>query len=511
MSRKRFHQTFYLLGTIAVVVAMPLSHFVMGLACFLLLLNWIEEWNWREKQIRLRKNRQGLWFSAFYLVYAIGLVHVTDWSAAGSEMLSKLTFLFSPLIITTSKPFKSRELQYIFTAFIFATLIGCCWNFGYAQTHELDNFRQMSRFIDHIRFSLCVVMSIVFCIHYLVHQSNGTTILRYIYFIISLLLLCYLLYSQTLSGIVILMAIALCYAVYLIVNQKNSTIKWVMGSLIILFLTIGAVYTLYVTYDYFHVKDYVTDRTALTASGNLYTFQEDPLIENGHQIGNYVCEKELETAWTMRSDTAYNELTAATLIRYLNSLGLRKDSAAVMSLSPEDIRNIENKTANIYYTRQHSLRRALYETYFGLSLYKKYGIINESSMLERIELWQASWRVIREHWLFGVGIGQQRAALDRQLELQHSPIADKKKNRGSHNQFLTFWMASGIIPVVYFCFLLVYPFVGMRNRISFVYFALILLIFLSMLVEDTLNAQTGRMMYTILAQLLLFSNGRDVS
>jgi hypothetical protein len=51
----------------------------------------------------------------------------------------------------------------------------------------------------------------------------------------------------------------------------------------------------------------------------------------------------------------------------------------------------------------------------------------------------------------------------------------------------------------------------MRNRISFVYFALILLIFLSMLVEDTLNAQTGRMMYTILAPLLLFSNGRDVS
>ena len=159
MSRKRFHQTFYLLGTIAVATAMPLSHFVMGLACFLLLLNWIAEWNWREKRIRLRKNRQGLWFAAFFFVYAIGLIHATDWSAAGSDLLAKLTFLFSPLIITTSKPFKSRDLQYIFTAFIFATLIGCCWNFGYAQTHTLDNIRQMSRFIDHIRFSLCLSSS----------------------------------------------------------------------------------------------------------------------------------------------------------------------------------------------------------------------------------------------------------------------------------------------------------------------------------------------------------------
>ena len=505
MSRKRFHHTFYLLGTIAATIAMPLSHFIMGLACFLLLLNWIAEWNWREKRIRLRKNRQGLWFAAFFFVYAIGLIHVTDWSSAGSDMLSKLTFLFAPLIITTSKPFKSRELHYIFTAFIFATLIGCCWNFGYAQTHNLDNFRQMSRFIDHIRFSLCVVMSIVLCIHYLIHIPKGTVQTRIIYFITSLLLLCYLLYSQTLSGIVILVAIALCYVIHLIVNQKNNTIKWGLGSLIVLFLTAGIIYAIYVTYDYFHVKNPVTDQTELTASGNPYSFQEDPIVENGYQIGNYVCEKELATAWAMRSDTAYNTLTATTLIRYLNSLGLRKDSAAVMSLSDEDIRNIENKTANIYYTRQHSLRRALYETYFGFSLYKKYGFINESSLLERIELWQASWRIIRKHWLFGVGIGQQHASLDRQLELQHSPIADKKKNRGSHNQFLTFWIAAGIIPVVYFCFLLLYPFVGMRNRITFVYFALILLLFLSMLVEDTLNAQTGRLMYTIFVPLLLFS------
>ena len=90
MSRTRFHQTFYLLGTITVAAAIPLSHFLMGLAPFLLLLNWLAEWNWKEKRIRLRKNQQGLWFSAFYLVYAIGLIHATDWGAAGNEMLSTI-------------------------------------------------------------------------------------------------------------------------------------------------------------------------------------------------------------------------------------------------------------------------------------------------------------------------------------------------------------------------------------------------------------------------------------
>ena len=129
-------------------------------------------------------------------------------------------------------------------------------------------------------------------------------------------------------------------------------------------------------------------------------------------------------------------------------------------------------------------------------------------MLERVELWRASWNIIQDNWLLGVGIGQQRTALDQQLVAQHSPIADKKKQRGSHNQFLSFWIAAGIIPLLYFCFLLIFPFVAMRPRITFLYFSLILLLFLSMLVEDTLNAQTGRMLYTIFIPLLLFGTNR---
>jgi hypothetical protein len=59
--------------------------------------------------------------------------------------------------------------------------------------------------------------------------------------------------------------------------------------------------------------------------------------------------------------------------------------------------------------------------------------------------------------------------------------------------------------MLYFCFLLVYPFTAMPKRITVVYFALILLLFLSMLVEDTLNAQTGRMMFTVFVPILLFN------
>jgi len=505
MSRAEFHHKFYLLAAIGVVVSIPLSHFGMGFASFLLFLNWLAEWNWQEKWDRLRENRQGLWFSAFYLVYAIGLVNVTDWGAAGSDMLSKLPMLLSPIIVISSKPFDSKELRWIFSAFILATLLGCVSNFIHARTHTLGNLREMSQFIDHIRFGLCIVMSIVFCIHYFLKVDEPFPNKRYIYLIISFILLSYLLYSQTLSGIIILMVIAFCYIIYILVNKTNKKTKWILGGLLAIFLITSAGYGFHITYDYFHVTDPTPNTSAKTVSGRPYIFDEDPIVESGHYIGHYVCKEEMEIAWAMRSDTVYNKLTEATLQRYLNSLGMHKDSAAVMSLSDEDIRNIENKTANIYYARNGHIRRALYETFFGFSLYKKYGTLNESSLLERVELWRATWQIIREHWLFGVGIGQERAALDQQLELDHSPIAGKKPGRGSHNQFLTYWLAAGIIPLLYFCFLLVYPFAAMKKRITFVYFSFILLLFLSMLVENTLNAQTGLMLWTSFVPILLFN------
>jgi len=506
MRRADFHHGFYLFGVMALAMSMPLSHFVMGLSSFLLLLNWIAEWDWQNKWHRIKENRQGLWFSAFYLVYAVGLVNVTDWGAAAHEMLTKLPFLISPLIVVSSKPFSKRELQYIFSAFAMATLIGCGWNFGYAQTHELANFREMSRFIDHIRFSLCVVLSVVFCVHYALQDSQDHPLYKYIYVLVVFLLIPYLIYSQTLSGLAIMILVAVCYIVYLIWHKAKGRSKWIFASFSGLLLVLGVCYICCITWDYFHVKDPDPDYAARTESGRPYTFDDHSIVENGHRVYNWVCSEELEAAWALRSDSSYDELMAATLIRYLNSMGVRKDSAAVMRLSDDDIRNIEHKIANVHYAKNGNVRRALYETYFGLTLYQKYGLYDESSMLQRFELWRVSWHLIREHWLFGVGIGQQRAALDRQLELEKSLIAGKRKNRGSHNQFLTIWLAAGILPVIYFCFLLAYPFTAtMRDRVTFVYFALILALTLSMLVEDTLNAQTGRMLFTIFVPLMLFS------
>jgi hypothetical protein len=48
----------------------------------------------------------------------------------------------------------------------------------------------------------------------------------------------------------------------------------------------------------------------------------------------------------------------------------------------------------------------------------------------------------------------------------------------------------------------------MRKRVTFLYFAFITMMFLSMLVENTLDVQTGLMLWATFVPILLFSDNR---
>lgn len=121
-----------------------------------------------------------------------------------------------------------------------------------------------------------------------------------------------------------------------------------------------------------------------------------------------------------------------------------------------------------------------------------------------------SWRVIQDNWILGVGLGNEKEALNQKLKEENSQIFIRNK-QGSHCQFLTFWLSAGVLCMLYFVFVLIYPFVGMRKRITFLYVAFFLLIFMSCLTEDTLEVQTGCLLYAIFNPLLLMSGGQEES
>jgi len=484
--------------------SLPLSHFMMGFSAFLILLNWIARWDWRDKWERLKCNRTLLWFSGLYLACCLGLLKTQNWDFAGERLIADLPVLFTPLIFATSAPFSKVEKRQILYGFIAATMVGVAVSLIYWLTHRIDDIRQISIFIDHIRFSLCVVFSILFSLHLLLRESVALTPKRRIALTVCVsVLLVYLFVAQTLSGIVALLVVSLVFVLTRSFCKHGAAMRWVFRGTVALLLGMS-IYTGIITYKFFHDQDKEIVVTH-TAKGNPYEFDKQTIVENGHRVGYYVCREEMQAAWRQRSDSVLSPLLEQTLIRYLNSKGLHKDYRAVMNLSDRDIANVEQKIANADYSKFIGLKRALYPTYFSVALYRCNHYIDNSSLMQRVELWNASWSVIRDNWLLGVGLGDYKAELDRQLERQQSSIA-YKHNRGSHNQWLTYWLIGGIGLVLYFMCVLVVPSVVNRRRITFIYVACLLVLVVSMLVEDTLCSQTGRMLFAMFLPLLLQNN-----
>ena len=503
LSRKDFHHGFYVLGAGLLLGSLPLSHFAMGLISFLLLLNWLAEWDWREKWRRMLANKQGLVFSALFLVMCVGLVKTDNWHNAGQILLANLVLFFGPVIVITSKPLSDREMNWLYDAFIVGTFIGCVASVIYWLTHELADMREISIFIDHIRFSLCIVVAIVLCMRQVARKSRMGDLMRCVYLLAAFLMTMYLFLAQTLTGVIVFCIVVILGVAHVLTTIPDRKSRRIVSGSLTALLCVVALYVTWITYDYFHDRDKTITATH-TALGGEYTFGDDGLVENGYRINYYVCRPELARAWAMRSDSALDVMTEATLVRYLNSKGLHKDYQAVMSLSDEDIVHVEHWVANVAYTRPLGLKRALYQTYFSVSKYMQDHNVVGSSVMERMELWKASWNLAKDNWFLGVGIGDQKAELDAQLARMHSPIADRH-DRGCHNQVMTFWLMGGMLLVCYFLFVLAYPFVFMPKRITFVYVTLFVVIFCSMWTEDVLGTQTGRMMFSIFMPLVLFN------
>ncbi|MEG1556126.1 MAG: O-antigen ligase family protein, partial [Bacteroidales bacterium] len=403
-----------------------------------------------------------------------------------------------------------KEIRLVLSAFIGSVLIASICSVIYLLIHPVHNIREISLFISHIRFSLCLDLGIVLALHNTFKEKENPLWLKIIFLVIAIWFTLYLFIAQTLTGIVLLLILAIVYLLYVWQqHHQNNSIKWVAYSIaIFLFLVSG--YLLTITYQYFHLKepDSSIDQNIKTQQGNEYAFDNGSIIENGSRIGNYVCNRELQEAWQTKSHEAFDPITEATLIRFLNSKGLRKDAQSVYTLSDKEIQYIENNIANIDYTRHFGIKRSLYPIFFSFSLYQKSGEINESTLLQRIELWKTSLEIIQQHPWLGVGIGDQKEELNLVL-LQHDSAMKEKKDYGCHNQFLTYWLIGGIGLLLYFIFTLVAPFFYSTKKLNFLYLSFFIIMIISMLTEDTLETQAGITLYAFFNSFFLFIYGNS--
>ena len=143
----------YFTGLALMLIALPLSKFLMSVSQFWLVAVWLLDKDILNKWRRFFRSPTAMLLVSLYLLYVVGLLWTTDFDYALKDLRTKLPLLALPVIISTS-PRVSRSLFYwLMLLFIAANVVGTFFSMHELLTKEIVEIRKISLFMSHIRFS----------------------------------------------------------------------------------------------------------------------------------------------------------------------------------------------------------------------------------------------------------------------------------------------------------------------------------------------------------------------
>jgi hypothetical protein len=492
-----------LVGSLSVAAFfMPLSSFVLSISIIILVMNWLWESGFAAKWQRIVRN-PALWLIiSVYLVHVAGILWTSNLPYAFRDLKIKLPLFLLPLVVVSSGELNSREFKTIFIFFslglITSSLASTLALLGILPV-EISDARQSSLFISHIRLSLMSDMAAFIGLAYYFSGSHEPSFKMRRYALFTFLWLSlFVFFLKSLTGIVIWICL-LGFTLFWYYFETSSKIRRILliSGLVLVPLIIAG-YMAYAIQRYYTIP--LQDINALeqyTSKGNRYAPFEDSLQrENGYYIWSFFCDDELRAGWNRRSTIPYDgkdkkgQDIKYTLIRYLSSLGLRKDESAVQQLSEKDIRNIEMGIANYLYANKFSLYPYVHRAIWDIESYLKGGDPTGHSISQRLLYLKLGKQIIREHFWLGTGTGDVQDAFEQQYR-NCFPAIENQWRRRAHNQLLTFWISFGLPGFIWIVFALFYSLTQKTVRNDYFAMAGLLIIFLSMLNEDTLETQAG--------------------
>lgn len=484
---------------------MVTSVWAANLAWVLLGANWVlEGWSrpdgsnwhstWREKWQMARRSRPLQAVVALCLLYLVGMLW-TDNAAHGWSILQvKLPLLVVPLVVLTSRPLAGRARRLVLAVYAATVLVVSVIAVVRMLTIPDLPYRDAVPYISHIRFALncCMVVYLVslekpvrldklFKLN-TEHPTLNTAVGALL--VLWLLLFLALIHSYTAFAILAVVSLVMLLTFYR---------RWPLIALWLL-LAAGAAFLVgREAKAYYRLIPQATEPLPLfTAGGHAYDHFRDGIIENGNYINNYLCPEEMRAEWQRRSRVPYDSIGAEgyslqpTLVRYLNALGLTKDSVGVWSLSEAQVADIEHGVANPVYLERNPVRKMVYVMLFEREYYVHTHAVRGFTMLQRLELWHATLDVIQRHPWFGVGTGDVDDSLHARLAETDSSLAGSGKS--THNQYLALVAAFGLVGA----FLLLLLFLrSFSAKLPPLILAWLLTVLLSFLTEDTLDTLAG--------------------
>ncbi len=501
----------------SIVVSMPLSKYLTSASQILLAATWLAEGKFDEKWRRLKMRPQVLIFTLLFVIPLLGLLYTQDLSYGIHDIKVKLPLLLMPLVLGSIRPLDRSEMRIILGGFVVAVIVGALVSVSIMMgigpsTYTSD--RESVLFISHIRFALMVVLSVFILFHYIFDPSTSFR-LNLCLVPCALCLILFLFLLKSLTGVVILIIGGWILTLRWVLKRNDIMIRWfAIVGLATMPILVGFYLSGQIS-NFYTIRDEADQLDKTTVKGNPYWHDNaNPMIENGYHVGWYQCEPEMREAWNQVSKLDYGgpdrkgQEIKYTLIRYLTSLGLRKDAYGISQLKPEDIKMIENGFANCIYKNPKRFSVRIYETIWEIDLYRKGANPSGHSVTQRLEYLKAGWAIFLDHPIFGVGTGDPPKAFDAKYKQVNSRLDPAWRLR-AHNQLLTFLLSNGLVGFIMIITAILLPMFIERRKSKYYILMLLLVTFLSMLNEDTLETQAGVAFFAVFYCLFVFADGTE--
>ncbi|MCX7862178.1 MAG: O-antigen ligase family protein [Bacteroidales bacterium] len=514
---KELHRYIYILGVVLFAIALPLSVFLMSVSQFIIYINWLIEGNFKNKWLRFKTNRCLWLFISMYLIHILWTFFPQPQNIdyALNDLRIKLPLMLLPIFMATSQPFSSKEIKWILLSFTSAvTFVGFIGIVRYIFKDHLGiiDYRNFIPFISHVRYSLMIVFSVVILFYYL--KINDSNQKQKLILLINLIFLVAIIFILRVNTAVFLFIALILFLLIIHIFRNFDLKKFVISMAILVSILCYVSYTLYHIYKDFlnayHSK--IPNKVIYNINNKPFVFlEESKEVENGKRVYFYFVEEELKREWNKKSDYKYDGYDLKgnkikyTLIRYLTSKGLTKDSIGINQLSDQDIKAIEKGIPNVIYLKRFSLYSYLYSFVWEFYNYFYLDKVAGSSLFQRIEYQKTAIKIIQNNFWIGVGTGNVQEAFNEAYFKYETKLNENIRHR-AHNQYLTFFISFGLFGFLAVFIAFILPFlkeISKNYRVIKITFFIICL--LSFLTEDTLETQAGVSFVVLFYTLFTFA------
>ena len=484
----------------------------MSISQIIILCSWIIDGNLKEKFKTAFTNPVVLVLTGLFIIHLVGLLNTSDVDNAFRDLRIKMPLLMLPIVVSTMPRLNEQQFNNVLKVLIAATLISTLCSIVVLMDFtsiKVDNIRDISIFISHIRLALIMCICIAAIIYLSWKEKKWYK--KTLYFMVIVWFIIFLVILESLTGIFILICLIIAYGFSILRKKQSGLLRPVTVIFFLIVLTsLGFLYK-YLFID--SVKIITVDARSLkpyTALGHEYFHlpkRQD--TENGNAVWININEQELDSCWHNRSSLNYNgndlkgQAVKYTLIRYMTSKNLTKDAEGMKQLSINDIHAVENGIPNINYIYKSDFTARVQQLAWEYRNYYFSGNPSGHSAMQRLEFWKTAVYIIKKHPFAGVGTGDVQQEFNKAYVEMKSKLLPQFRLH-SHNEYLTMAVAFGIGGGLYFIFSLFFPFIYMQKKKDFLYTAFFIILLLSMLTEDTPETQAGVTFMAFFNALFLF-------